>query len=79
MKNIFTLLICLTLSIASFAQVKQNDYNLFQAKEFSKEISLFKAKKFLINNVLDIDNTNTQFEAIPLAAASSGELTTLFY
>jgi hypothetical protein len=61
------------------AQVKQNDYNLFQAKEFSKDISLFKAKTFLTYNVIKTSVASLQFESIPLAAASSGELTTLLY
>ncbi|MCB4809128.1 hypothetical protein LG651_12790 [Tamlana sp. 62-3] len=61
------------------AQVRQSDYNLLQAKEFSKDISLFKAKTFLTHNVLTTSETSLQFEAIPLAAASSGELTTLLY
>lgn len=61
------------------AQIKQTDFNLFQAKEFSKDISLFKAKTFLTHNVLKTSENSIQFEAIPLAAASSGELTTLLY
>ncbi|SRX55693.1 hypothetical protein [Aequorivita sp. CIP111184] len=63
----------------SLAQIAQNDYNIFQAKEFSKDISLFKSKTFLLHNVLAIKETVLTFESIPLAAASSGELTTLLY
>lgn len=72
-----TLTILFTHSVNS--QVKQNDFNLFQAKEFSKDISLFKAKTFLTHNVLETSEKTIQFETIPLAAASSGELTTLLY
>ncbi|MCK0147396.1 hypothetical protein MWU78_17205 [Arenibacter sp. F26102] len=72
-----TLTLLFTHSVNS--QVKQNDFNLFQAKEFSKDISLFKAKTFLTHNVLETSEKSLQFETIPLAAASSGELTTLLY
>ncbi|PKQ46875.1 hypothetical protein [Confluentibacter flavum] len=72
-------ILTLIMSINTFAQIQQNDYNLFQAKEFSKDISLFKAKTFLIHNVLKTSESALQFEAIPLAAASSGEMTTLLY
>src|SRR5690606_22094262 len=49
------------------------------AKEFSKDISLYKAKAYLFSEVLGSTPETTQFEVIPLAAASSGELTTLLY
>ncbi len=63
----------------SFSQVKVNSNNIWTAKEFSKEISLFKSKEFLFKNVLGSTNQVVSFEVIPLAAASSGELTTLLY
>jgi len=84
MKKSVVKIIGIALFLATFgvcnvqAQVVQTSQNLFQAKEFSKEIALYKAKTFLIYNVLDTKYI-TQFEAIPLAAASSGELTTLLY
>ena len=73
-----------TLSILSsftfcFSQVKVNSNNVWTAKEFSKEISLFKSKVFLFKNVLGSTEQIVPFEVIPLAAASSGELTTLLY
>jgi len=73
------IILTLLMSIKAISQIKQTDYNLFQAKEFSKDISLFKAKTFLIHNVLKTSESTSQFEAIPLAAASSGEMTTLLY
>jgi len=73
------IILTLLMSIKAISQIKQTDYNLFQAKEFSKDISLFKAKTFLIHNVLKTSESSSQFEAIPLAAASSGEMTTLLY
>ena len=63
----------------SFSQVKVNSNNIWTAKEFSKEISLFKSKEFLFKNVLGSTEQIVPFEVTPLAAASSGELTTLLY
>ena len=48
-------------------------------KEFSKDIALYKAKAYLFMDVLGSTPDVTKFEVIPLAAASSGELTTLLY
>lgn len=74
------LTLTLLLSITySFSQVKVNSNNIWTAKEFSKDISLFKSKEFLFKNVLGSTNQVIPFEVIPLAAASSGELTTLLY
>lgn len=78
-KKIFLIAILLSAINILSAQIKQTDYNLFQAKEFSKDISLFKAKTYLFKNVLETSDTILQFEAIPLAASGSGELTTLLY
>ncbi|MBC7439971.1 MAG: hypothetical protein H7250_08320 [Flavobacterium sp.] len=63
----------------SYSQVRVNNNNIWTAKEFSKEISLFKSKEFLFKNVLGSTDQVVPFEVIPLAAASSGELTTLLY
>lgn len=65
--------------IKSFAQVKTNDNNIWVAKEFSKDIALYNAKEFLFKKILGSTTEVVQFEIIPLAAASSGELTTLLY
>lgn len=62
-----------------YSQVKVNSNNIWTAKEFSKEISLFKSKEFLFKTVLGSTTEVVPFEVIPLAAASSGELTTLLY
>lgn len=48
-------------------------------KIWSKEISLYKAKVFVLNNVLDSTNDIVKFQVTPLAASTSGELTTLIY
>ena len=62
-----------------YAQVKLNHNNIWTAKEFSKEISLFKSKEFLFNSVLGSSEQVVKFEVTSLAAANSGELTTLLY
>lgn len=74
MRNL-TLFGLLLISIISFAQIP----GFYGAKEYSKDISLFKAKTFLTHDVLKTSGTSIQFEAVPLAAAGSGELTTLLY
>lgn len=79
MNSKISILILLSISNLIYSQVKVNSNNIWTAKEFSKEISLFKSKEFLFKNVLESTEKVTQFEVIPLAAASSGELTTLLY
>lgn len=73
------LLLSVLLSITSYSQVQQTDYNLFQAKEWSKDIALFRSKAFLFQDVLGVSDNIKKFTIIPLAAAKSGELTTLIY
>ncbi|NDP27050.1 MAG: hypothetical protein GZ087_06435 [Flavobacterium sp.] len=73
-----SLIFILTIT-TSFSQVKTNNNNVFVAKEFSKDIALYNSKNFLFKNVLGSNSDVVQFEIIPLAAASSGELTTMLY
>lgn len=79
MKIKITILSILSSLSFCYSQVKVNSNNIWTAKEFSKEISLFKSKEFLFKNVLGTTEQIVPFEVIPLAAASSGELTTLLY
>ncbi len=51
----------------------------FLGQEYSKEVSQYRAKSFLINQVLGISQDILQFEIDALTASSSGELTTLAY
>jgi hypothetical protein len=51
----------------------------FFAKEFNKETALFKAKVFVLKEVLGSSTGVVKFEIDPLAAANSGELTSLAY
>lgn len=60
-----------------FSQVTSN--NTFYAKEYSKDVALYNSKNFLFKTVLGSTAEVAKFEIIPLAAASSGDLTTLLY
>lgn len=61
------------------AQVRVNSNNVFVAKEFSKDIAMYNSKYFLFKDVLVTTEKIDRFEVTPLAAANSGELTTLLY
>lgn len=52
---------------------------LFFAKGYSKEISIYRAKSFIMTNLLGLSNNPQLFTVEALAAAGSGELTSLFY
>lgn len=67
--NLILLLIIYTTSFSQFAH----------AKEWSKESSLYESKGYLIDNIIGKSTEPIKFEVYPLAAASSGELTTLVY
>ena len=63
----------------TFSQVKQEPGNIIGVKAYSKEISLFRGKAFIIKEVLGLNKEVVQFQLDPMEAASSGELTTLYY
>lgn len=65
-------------SFCTFSQIPSTS-KTFLAKEFSKEIALYESKQFLFSEVLNNTEKVTEFEVVPLAAANSGELTTLLY
>ena len=52
---------------------------VFFAKEFSKDIALYKAKAFVFQNIIGSSTDIVEFQLDPLAAAGSGELTSLVY
>jgi len=72
------LILSLLLSTLSFSQVSVNK-GVYFAKEFSKDVSLYKAKNFVMSEIIGVEKKITKFEIDPLAAAKSGELTTLVY
>lgn len=76
----FSLIIGLLIiiSFVSVAQVPVSSGGI-GAKEYSKEIALYRAKEFVMKEVLGISGEVIGFQIDPLAAASSGELTSLVY
>ena len=74
-----TIVVLLFYCNSAICQVRATSQNYWMAKEFSKEIALFNAKRYLFKEVLGPSPNITKFEIVPLAAASSGELTTLLY
>lgn len=79
MKIKFSIVFIILINNFLFSQVKTNNNNVWVAKEYSKDVALYNSKNFLFKNVLGSTTEIVQFEIIPLAAASSGELTTLLY
>ncbi len=53
--------------------------SLFGAKSYNKEVSIFKAKSYLMKEVITISDSVVQFNIEALASAGSGDLTTLVY
>lgn len=76
MKGSLTIIFILLLNCSLFAQVTGN---IWYAKEFSKEEALIKSKKYIMKNIIGTSSELVKFEVVPLAAAGSGQLTTLFY
>jgi hypothetical protein len=79
MKIKFSIVFIILINNFLFSQIKTNNNNVWVAKEYSKDVALYNSKNFLFKNVLGSTTEIVQFEIIPLAAASSGELTTLLY
>jgi len=79
MKIKFSLVFVILLNNLLHSQIKTSNNNIWITKEYSKDVALYNSKNFLFTNVLGSSSEVVQFEIIPLAAASSGELTTLLY
>lgn len=62
----------------AYSQVPAS-YGYYLAKEYSKEIALYKAKDFVMHDVIGCENEVIKFKIDPLAAAVTGELTSLVY
>jgi len=77
----YSLLFIFCIEFASYSQVSQKSmlYGLFFAKGYSKEISIYRAKSFIMSNVLGLSGDAQLFTVEALAAAGGGELTSLFY
>ncbi len=77
--NIKFLIVSLFISTISFSQISEST-GLYFAKEFSKDQALYKAKEYVMTQVIGVEGENLiKFEIDPLASASSGELTSLVY
>ena len=72
------LLASLLISTISFSQVSKST-GLYFAKDFSKDQALYKAKDYVMKQVIGVEKKLIKFDIDPLAAASSGELTSLVY
>ncbi|KJD32576.1 hypothetical protein PK35_10255 [Tamlana nanhaiensis] len=68
----------LFISTISYSQFPENS-DIFFAKEFSKNTALYKAKEYVMTQIIGVKPELTKFQIDPLAAASSGELTSLVY
>lgn len=81
MKSFYTFILLIYVPIFASAQIASQQKNklYWSIKDFSKDIALFRAKDFVVNSVLGRKDNTVQFELDPLAAASSGELTSLVY
>jgi hypothetical protein len=78
MKYYITVFLLSMTSLTSNCQ-KPLILNAFFAKEYMKEAALYNAKIFLIQQVLGMTDEVVKFEIDPLAATTSGELTSLAY
>uniref|UniRef100_A0AB33KQ08 DUF4252 domain-containing protein n=1 Tax=Tenacibaculum sp. Pbs-1 TaxID=3238748 RepID=A0AB33KQ08_9FLAO len=76
--SIKLLFVSFLISTISFSQVSKSS-GLYFAKEFSKDQALYKAKDYVMKHVIGIEEKLIKFDIDPLAAASSGELTSLVY
>lgn len=67
--------------VAQIAANRQETFlGFIAAKEFSKTIALYKAKSFVVDEIIGGATSDVvKFEIDPLVASNSGELTTLVY
>ena len=72
------LLVSILINQAIIAQVVPNSGFIY-SKDFSKDIALYKAKAFVMKDVLNSTEEVVQFIVDPLATTSSKEIATLVY
>ncbi len=79
-KILFSFLIAI-ITLQASAQIAGGPtaVSYFVAKEFSKDIALYRAKDFVVKNILGKTDAVVEFEMDPLAATASGEVTSLVY
>lgn len=78
MKGKLILLLFIIITNSIYAQTSANSGNWF-AKDWNKDISVFRSNEFLIKNILGNSDEISKFENIALASSNSGEITTLLY
>ncbi|WP_156101232.1 hypothetical protein [Salegentibacter sp. Hel_I_6] len=78
MKINYLLVIFLLISTFLHSQISGSS-GVYFAKEFSKDQALYKAKEFVMNDLIKVSSNPTKFSIDPLAAANSGQLTSLMY
>ena len=78
MKINYLLVIFLLSSTCLHSQVSGSS-GVYFSKEFSKDQALYKAKEFVMNDLIKVSSNPTKFSIDPLAAANSGQLTSLMY
>src|ERR1035438_183220 len=79
-KIILILLFITNIINAQISASKQTSlFGFIAAKEYSKDIALYNAKKFVVDEIIGISDSIVKFEIDPLAASNSGEVTTLVY
>jgi hypothetical protein len=75
-----TALMMLSFGKIGFSQISVAKGGVLTAKEWSKDMSLYKAKTFVINEIIGQGATSViEFKIDALVASNSGELTTLVY
>jgi hypothetical protein len=72
------LLVTIFIGQSLIAQIAPNSGFIF-SKDFNKEIALYKAKAFVMKDVLNSTEEVVQFTIDPLATTNSKEVTTLVY
>jgi hypothetical protein len=77
-KSLLFLLLVFILFPRLFAQSSEHT-GIYFAKEYSKDEALYKAKDFVMDQILGISTGLVRFKIDPLASAASGELTSLVY
>jgi hypothetical protein len=74
----YLLLLSIFLCNPLIAQISEYS-GFYFAKEYSKEVSLYRAKAFVMKEIFNDKDDLVQFEIDPLAATTTGEVTSLVY
>lgn len=83
-KNVFPVIILALefIPVFGFCQVASQDGKILSgimAQEYSKDISEFRAKEYIIKSILDPSDSITELEVNSITASKSGELSVVIY